>query len=287
MTSPAAGAAPVAPDLPPWALEPDAAWLAPMRPLFAPLARAWPLSAGAALGAVAQSLNDLAANGTAQRPLLDAGPLQFVRQDQLPAGEPYETFVHRHAQVPTRDNLHDLFNGLVWLSQPALKCRLNALQAGELARQGVGGRRGPLRDALTLMDENGALLQAPQALWTALLARDWPRLFVSQRPLWSQARLTIVGHALLEQLATAPRKALTAHVLCVEPGQAPCIDAGTWAGKPFTPLPVLGVPGWWPDNDDPAFYDDAAVFRQRRGATAAGAATVSGPQAGKKPSMDR
>jgi hypothetical protein len=24
---------------------------------------------------------------------------------------------------------------------------------------------------------------------------------------------------------------------------------------------VLGVPGWWPANQDPAFYRDAAVFR--------------------------
>ena len=33
------------------------------------------------------------------------------------------------------------------------------------------------------------------------------------------------------------------------------------ADKPFAHLPVLGVPGWWPANEDPAFYDDAAVFR--------------------------
>ncbi|HMM24565.1 MAG TPA: DUF3025 domain-containing protein [Pseudoxanthomonas mexicana] len=29
----------------------------------------------------------------------------------------------------------------------------------------------------------------------------------------------------------------------------------------LTPLPVLGVPGWWDGNADPAFYADAAVFR--------------------------
>ena len=31
----------------------------------------------------------------------------------------------------------------------------------------------------------------------------------------------------------------------------------------FTPLPVLGVPGWWPGQDG-AFYADASVFRPRR-----------------------
>ena len=27
---------------------------------------------------------------------------------------------------------------------------------------------------------------------------------------------------------------------------------------------LLGVPGWWPDNEDPAFYADAGVFRPVR-----------------------
>jgi len=26
-------------------------------------------------------------------------------------------------------------------------------------------------------------------------------------------------------------------------------------------LPVLGIPGWWPANEAPSFYDDPAVFR--------------------------
>ena len=34
-----------------------------------------------------------------------------------------------------------------------------------------------MRDGLTLFDENGALLQAPQPLWQALRQRDWPALF--------------------------------------------------------------------------------------------------------------
>ena len=31
------------------------------------------------------------------------------------------------------------------------------------------------------------------------------------------------------------------------------------------PLPVLGIPGWWPENEKEDFYDDAAVFRPARG----------------------
>jgi hypothetical protein len=31
----------------------------------------------------------------------------------------------------------------------------------------------------------------------------------------------------------------------------------------FTPLPVLGVPGWWQGQDE-AFYLDQTVFRPKR-----------------------
>ena len=36
------------------------------------------------------------------------------------------------------------------------------------------------------------------------------------------------------------------------------------AAKPFCPLPVLGVPGWWADNQNFCFYDDSLVFRSAR-----------------------
>ena len=185
----------------------------------------------------------------------------FVPRTALPAGEAYEAFIHRTAQVPTRDNLHDFFNGLIWLQQPALKSRLNALQAAEIQRAGIGPIRGPLRDALTLFDENGAVLEAPKVLRVALRQRDWFALFITHRQRWAEARLTVIGHALLEKLSTAPRKALTAHVLLTDPLK---LDATGWAAKPFWPLPVLGVPGWWPANGDVAFYNDATVFRPQR-----------------------
>ena len=210
---------------------------------------------------------------------LSAGPLRFVAPASAPPGEAYEAFIARSACVPSRHNLHDLFNGLVWLTFPHIKRRLNVLQAEEIARAGIGASRGPLRDALTLFDENGALLDGPAPLREALLARDWRSLFITRRQLWHEARIVVFGHALLEKLATSPRKALTAHVLLAPPGLPSRADAsadfhgGAWveaidrrwlASKPFAHLPVLGIPGWCPENENFSFYDDSDVFRPRR-----------------------
>ncbi|MDR7095979.1 DUF3025 domain-containing protein [Hydrogenophaga laconesensis] len=205
-----------------------------------------------------------------------ACPVHFVPQDRLPTGVAYEQFIFDTGHVPTRDNLHDFFNGLCWRRFPATKQRLNRLQAAEIACAGVGAVRGPVRDALTLFDENAALLQAPPPLWDALQAREWHHLFVTLRPLWPQARLVLFGHALLEKLVT-PYKSITAHVFREPVPLALGEDLAAWDGwladtltapvlaaKPFTPLPVLGVPGWWPANSDPAYYADAGVFRPRR-----------------------
>ena len=197
-------------------------------------------------------------------------PVRFVRQSALPDGQAYEQFIFDTQTVPTRDNLHDYFNGLCWLTFPQTKKKLNQLQAAQLAVDGVQQTRGPLRDALTLFDENAAFLLAPQLLWDALIAKDWQRLFVELRPMWQDAQLVLFGHALLEKLVS-PRKAITAHVYCAQPAIdsiakldawiAADINAGKLASKPFVPLPVLGVPGWWAENEKLSFYEDILVFR--------------------------
>lgn len=240
-------------------------WLAPYRTPGEAVAQAAPH------GSVAAAL---------QGARLSSGMPDFVGQHALPAGRDYEAHIFQTRSVPTRDNLHDLFNGLVWLAFPQAKRRLNELQAGEIARAGVSTVRGPLRDALTLFDENGALLHAPPALWQALVARDWHTLFVTRRGLWNEARLLLFGHALLEKLVT-PRKPITAHVLCVPDrqslhGTAGFDDAAIAASfyaksletKPFVPLPVLGVPGWCAENEAASFYADTQVFRPLAGASA-------------------
>lgn len=216
---------------------------------------------------VAQALNRL--------PMTQLDPVRFVPQSDLPAGEAYEAFIARCRHVPTRDGLHDFFNGLCWARFPLAKRRLNALQSAEIERNGVQATRGPVRDALTLFDENAILLQAPDALWQALQARDWHSVFVTQRAAWQRTQVVLFGHALLEKLV-CPYKSITGHVWRVDADVPMHDDAAldTWlvqdlseaklARKPFEPLPVMGIPGWSADNGAPDYYADVQVFRPKR-----------------------
>jgi hypothetical protein len=205
----------------------------------------------------------------------DAKEVTFVPQSALPESQAYEDFIFKTAQVPTRDGLHDFFNGLCWHRFPLAKRRLNQLQAAEIEAQGISATRGPVRDALTLFDENVVLMHAPDEVWAALQARDWLKLFVDLREQWQRVHLVLFGHALVEKLVT-PYKSITGHVYRVasevDPHDEAALDAwlvqdlqaAKLATKPYEPLPVLGIPGWCADNAERAYYEDTNVFRPKR-----------------------
>lgn len=213
-------------------------------------------------------------------------PIRFVEQHQLAPEMSYEVFIHQTGGVPTRDNLHDFFNALVWLVFPRIKSQLNALQAGEILRNGVAQSRGVMRDAATLFDENAALLVVRNSdqglkLVNALHARAWHQLFVEHRAEFMQCcDVWLFGHALMEKLIK-PYKAITAHAWVVQVNDEYFLDTDEqrcqWLDRTiavelqrcrteqfhprrFMPLPVLGVPGWWPQQDV-HFYADNKVFR--------------------------
>jgi len=232
----------------------NAPWLLPMRVIGEELAEH--VVAGSS---VAASLN-----------AVPRAPVHFVPQAELPAGTAYEQYIFDTGRVPTRDGLHDFFNGLCWLHFPHTKVKLNQLQAAQIAQTGIQPVRGPARDALTVFDENAAFFQGPDVLWNALVAKDWRAVFGTLRPLWAASTLVLFGHALMEKLVY-PRKPITAHVFRAQAASNLIADMDTWlaqtlsapmlATKPFAHLPVLGVPGWWPANEDATFYLDASVFR--------------------------
>lgn len=201
-------------------------------------------------------------------------PLQCVAQEDLPQGMAYEQFISESGGIPTRDNLHDFFNALVWLHYPKIKVQLNRLQAMEIVRSGADAPRGSLRDATTIFDENAVLLVTQeQALVEALRAHAWQQLFVSERAGFVAAcHPLLFGHALMEKLVL-PRKPITGHTWIVAlPVDATCEEIDAYVAvrlanglstADFSPLPVLGVPGWWPEQDHD-FYADVSVFRPKR-----------------------
>lgn len=154
----------------------NAPWLAHLCPRFSPqisglAAQQWSQAPDmkAALNAAvaqlrAQGLPMLTGQGEA---------LHFIAQEDLPEGKAYEEHIAQTGGVPTRLNLHDFFNACIWLTFPLTKAVLNARQFEQITAHGVTHQRGMARDALTLFDENAALLVTSDvAIAEALRAFD-------------------------------------------------------------------------------------------------------------------
>lgn len=252
------------------------------QPWFRPVAGAGEALTAALAGGA--SLHAALDGQAASRGLRNARglPLRFVAQDQLAGGIAYEAHIYATGAVPTRANLHDVFNALIWLHFPHAKGELNRIQAEVIGREGIGAGRGGVRDAATLFDENAVLfLTTDASLESALRGFAWHELFLARRGDWgSQCIVMPFGHALLEKLVK-PYKAVTAHAwpLGIAPDKAslPTLDAALAAslraaaeagelrgGRSFAPLPLMGIPGWDEANAEAAFYADAAVFRPGR-----------------------
>jgi hypothetical protein len=199
-------------------------------------------------------------------------------------GANYELRIHASGEVATRSrNWHDLFNALAWIAFPRTKAALNARHAAQLPFE--GGRRGPLRDLLTIFDEGGAIVACGDTALAGLI-RDfrWRELFWERRAAVLKAlRFVVVGHAVLEQ-ARRPWPGITCKALIVPVEEASLrlppgalvarLDAyaAAWleaAGSMSTPrtlapLPVFGYPGWFVGSDRESFYADTRFFRPLR-----------------------
>jgi hypothetical protein len=244
-----------------------------------------------------------AAARAASPPIVSAtgAPIRFVAAEGRQRALDYETRIHDRGEVATRIGArHDLLNALCWLSFPRMKRRCNAQHV--LHASSPGGRRGAVRDATTLFDESGviALCRDP-SLGKLLGARRWKTLFCERRGEVAEALAFFVcGHAVLEKLLD-PYPGITARLLivgydeefervdaglCAEADRraAVALDAIS-APADVPPLPLAGIPGWDPRNADPAFYDDARIFRPAHAAIAGGSAsTVSHSAAAPAPS---
>jgi len=220
-------------------------------------------------------------------------PVRFVPASEIP-DVVYEPHIFQTGQISTRtDNWHDLFNALVWSRFPRLKSAMNALHVAQ-HNEGRTAKRGRLRDALTLLDESGAIVVSDDPnLLNSVARHDWPTVFgtgFSGKPeIIEPGALSIFlcGHALLEKFLQ-PYKSMTAKALLVAVDNSSCslpreqllkrldqvLASALLEDRLFNspadlaPLPLMGIPGWWPNGQqDAAFYADPAVFRPPRSAS--------------------
>ena len=260
---------------------------AALAPCLGELQPPWPAARPGAGGPDAQAVSGVAALADELGlKTCNGHPLRFVLPQEDGLG--YEARIAARGEVETRsENWHDFFNALVWCAFPHSKAALSGRHQAAL-EGGAAAARGLERDAMTHFDECGALVLSTEPDLLELI-RDfrWKELFWERRAaLAGSLRCVIFGHATYEQLLS-PFRGLTAKAVLYEASAAElaAIDAGQLAGldarlaaelvagrygspRELQPLPLLGLPGMTPDNENPAYYDDTWQFRPgRRGAS--------------------
>jgi hypothetical protein len=217
--------------------------------------------------------------------------LRFVPQARGPqpfeAGFEARAWLRGEVQVRSLD-WHDLFNALVWMSFPTAKAVINARHCEAMTARDAAAveaaNRPPQRDALTLFDEDGSVVLSDDPSLLALVREfRWKALFRERRAeVRSRMRFLLFGHALYHK-ALDPFIGMTGKGLLVDvpsgyfdlPARAQVAeadrrlalrlwDAAPASGRDLSPVPVLGVPGWWADNESAAFYDNVEYFRPGR-----------------------
>lgn len=233
-------------------------------------------------------LNGLLADRAEAITVSNSRPLQFVAQahGKLPFEAQYEPRCYLEGEVQTRsDNWHDLFNALVWLAFPATKRAINARHYRALVDEAAEQGRGSRRDMLTLFDESGVVVAcADDELAGLLQGFCWKELFWQRREQLDAAMgFYLFGHGLYEK-AIQPYVGMTGQglLLTVERNffgwplaeQLVYLDGrlASYLADPdrcqttreLDPVPLLGVPGWAPENKEPGYYDNTAYFRPSR-----------------------
>ena len=204
----------------------------------------------------------------------------FAEQDraQLLAAGSFDRAIARTKLIPTRlHSFHDLLGALIWLHYPALK---TAIHQAQLAADSTV--RGPRENAATHLDESGVLVFGCEpSIFEALSALEWVRVFWERRAeLQQTTRFLAFGHGLLDTLrdphprlmgmalfVRVARQRLTLAEsdfrMFVDGALAKLLPEFLSGPALLAPLPVLGIPGWSP-NQSRAYYEDARYFRTTR-----------------------
>ena len=208
---------------------------------------------------------------------------QAAKSKEFGQGFEQRAFLKGEVQMRPLD-WHDLFNALAWMTFPTTKAVINARHYESLS-EAQSVNRAPVRDALTLFDEEGVVVVSSDAGLLELVSGfRWKDLFWKRRDeVRERMSFMLFGHALyhkaLDPFIGMTGKALLLNVpadfmqlpLNAQVAQADrLLAACMWDrtrmthGRELSPLPVLGVPGWWKENEQESFYDNTGYFRPGR-----------------------
>ena len=210
-------------------------------------------------------------------------PFTFVSQNTRPDSfeKSYDARIFLQQEILTRsDCWHDFFNAITWMQFPRTKRLLNSWQyAAQKKRYDNGNKqRTAFENKITHFDECGVLvLSSNQAVLDKLAMHDWQGAFIENRDLFvtnnnqpNQVRVILFGHALMEK-GQQPYIGLTGKALLLKTDDLiNNIDARienylkTHQDFSLSALPLLGIPGWWPDNEKTDFYENKHYFREKR-----------------------
>lgn len=189
----------------------------------------------------------------------------------------YEPRIFLKREVQTRENnWHDFFNALVWQAFPKSKNTLNQLHFNFQQSRYPSKQRLAAENMLTLFDENGAIVIASDELYLTLIREHkWQELFWQRRQeLKDNLKVIVFGHSIYEK-ALCPYIGLTAKCLmfAAKDFSLSCADSmlanflqhhkNILLPSLLSPLPILGVPGWWMQNDNEEFYANKNYFRPK------------------------
>lgn len=203
--------------------------------------------------------------------------MQFIPQS---TATDYVQSVALDRHIPMRaNNWHDFFNNITWLAWPKTKWQLYQ----RYLSQGIAMReRTREQNMLALFDECGAIIASTDHdVFEQIKNFEFKKIFFIERRRLENARVFTFGHGLLEKYLS-PYIGMTAKALFVKVPdvflrwsklkQIQYLDtamashfeqASILQTKDLHPLPILGWPGWWP-NQDAAFYGNTHYFRPER-----------------------
>jgi Protein of unknown function (DUF3025) len=236
--------------------------------------KAWPTT---------DALNALATQAAIQN--RQGRVIRFVSpSDNGDGHQHYELRIAHGGEIATRDNWHDLFNAMQWLSFPQSKAMISELHAVMLNARGRDEHRSRSieRDVLTLFDESGIIVTSSDPFLLDLIRTfQWKTLFVERRAaVIRHMRFFLCGHALLEKMLN-PYVGIVGKAVLFDVDENVSLEtparqqaeadrrAAAWLAelaavkttRVLQPLPLLGIPGWDARNEAADFYGNTHYFR--------------------------